>query len=181
MEEEKLEELLSELADATAESPRPLLAHEIKEQIPQPFPHHRGLDTISIIIDLRISRVAVAAVIMITVILCASFLGGSFSSENNLYQNGKEVLRYWLGDSDRETNVFFLGKSELYKNFVPKDKRVIYYGDIIDAGDSDAIRMYWKVSNGTYRVIFGDLSTRSVSTEELIELHTKMLKKKHNK
>jgi len=177
MEKEKLEKLLSEFSDAAAESPRASLAQEIKERIPQTLAHHRGLDSISIIIDLRINRIAAAAVIIITVILCASFLGGSFSSENNLYQNSKELLTYWLGGVINTSDDSFLSGSELYKRLVPKDKNVKYYGDIIQPGDGDAILMYWKISSGTYRVIFGDLTIKTVTAEELIELHASMLKK----
>ena len=69
MREEKLEKLLNELADATAEQPRPGLAEDIRRRIPQQLSPHRGrMDTINIIIDLRISRLAAAAAIIITMI-----------------------------------------------------------------------------------------------------------------
>ena len=177
MEKEKLDKLLNELSDVSEESPQPALADQIKEQIPQPLPHHRGLDTISIIIDLRVSRLAAAAVIVITVILCASFLGGS-STEKSMYQNSKELLKYWLGGADSASEKAFSGKAELYKRLVPEDKDVTYYGDIIEPDDSDAILMFWEISDGSYRVVFGDLSTKTVGGRELIKLHERMLKRR---
>ncbi|MFC1738181.1 hypothetical protein ACFL1G_03915 [Planctomycetota bacterium] len=178
MEKEKLDKLLNELSDATEESPRPALAEEIKEQIPQPLPHHRGLDTISIIIDLRVSRLIAAAVIVITVILCASFLGGGSSTEKNVYQNSKELLKYWLGGAGSASEEAFSGKAELYKRLVPENKDVTYYGDIIEPEDSRAILMFWEISDGSYKVVFGDLTTKTVSGRELIKLHEQMLKKR---
>jgi hypothetical protein len=75
--EEKLGKLLNELADATAGPVHPYLAEEIKHQIPQQLsPHKGGIDTVNIIIDLRISKLAAAAAIIITMILFANFFGG---------------------------------------------------------------------------------------------------------
>jgi hypothetical protein len=54
----------------------------------------------------------------------------------------------------------------------------VYYGDSVDPQDSDAVLIQWKLSDGEYRVIFGDLREKTVSAEELIRLQAKMLRKK---
>jgi hypothetical protein len=38
--------------------------------------------------------------------------------------------------------------------------------------------MYWKLANGRYKVIFGDLSAKTVNAEELIDLQSQMLRNK---
>ncbi len=45
-----------------------------------------------------------------------------------------------------------------------------YYGDKVTAEFGDSALMRWKVSDEQYRVIFGDLTVDTVSTEELAEL-----------
>jgi len=42
-----------------------------------------------------------------------------------------------------------------------------YYGKDVTAGDANAVLMRWKISDDTYRVIFGDLSVENVSAEQL--------------
>jgi len=58
-----------------------------------------------------------------------------------------------------------------------KGKDVVYYGDSIDPDNSDALLLRWKLSEGKYKVIFGDLSAKTVTAEELIELQAQMLRK----
>ena len=99
MREEKLKELLNELADATVEPVRPGLTEDIKRQIPQRLrPHRGGMDTINIIIDLRINKLAAAAAIIITVALCANFLGGQGPAGEGIYQDSKLLAKYWLSN-----------------------------------------------------------------------------------
>jgi outer membrane lipoprotein-sorting protein len=45
-----------------------------------------------------------------------------------------------------------------------------YYGKDVKAGDANTVLMRWKVSDGTYRVIYGDLSTENVTAEKLKEM-----------
>ncbi len=180
MEEEKLGKLLSELAERTAEPVRPGLAEEIKHHIPQKLaPHRVGMDTINIIIDLRISKLAAAAVIIITMILFGSFFGGRGStSDGGIYQNSKLLIEYCLSGSSPDRNGVLAGASKLYEHLVRKGEDVVYYGDSIEPGDSNAVLMQWKISDGEYRVIFGDLRTKTVGGEELIKLQARMLQKK---
>jgi hypothetical protein len=176
--EEKLEKLLNELADATAEPVRPHLAEDIKHQIPQQLsPHRGGIDTISIIIDLRISKLAAAAVIIVTMILCANFLGSRSPAGDGIYQDGKLLIKYCLGGIGTDRSNVLAAKSR-YEYLAQRVEDVVYYGDSVDAEDSNAVLIQWKLSDGEYRVVFGNLREKTVSAEELIKLQARMLQKK---
>ena len=45
-----------------------------------------------------------------------------------------------------------------------------YYGKDVKAGDANAVLMRWKISDGTYRVIYGDLSAENITAEKLKEM-----------
>ena len=178
MNEEKLEKLLNELADATAEPVPPYLAENIKHQIPQQLsPHRGGLDTVNIIIDLRISKLAAAAAIIVTMILFANFFGGQSPADGGIYQNGKLLIKYCLGGISADRSNVLTAKSR-YEYLAQRVKDVVYYGDSIDPQDSNVVLMQWKLSDGRYRVVFGDLREETVSAEELIRLQARMLQKK---
>jgi tetratricopeptide (TPR) repeat protein len=46
----------------------------------------------------------------------------------------------------------------------------VYYGETIGPDDADAVLMRWKISDGLYRVVFGDLLTSDVTAEDLAKL-----------
>jgi hypothetical protein len=179
MKEEKLEKLLNELAEKTTEIVRPGLAEEIKDNIPQPLCHHRrGMDTINIIIDLRINKLAAAASIIITMILLANLLDGRAPTGEGIYQDGKMLVKYLLGAAAEKNTVAVRSR---YERLLQKGEDVVYYGDSIDAQDSDAILMHWKLSDDKYNVIFADFREEIVTAEQLIQLQGQMLQKKTEK
>jgi NTP pyrophosphatase (non-canonical NTP hydrolase)/outer membrane lipoprotein-sorting protein len=55
-----------------------------------------------------------------------------------------------------------------YAQLVGKD--AVYHGDRVTAENPESVLLRWKVSEGVYRVVFGDLSTENFSVEELAEL-----------
>jgi outer membrane lipoprotein-sorting protein len=57
-----------------------------------------------------------------------------------------------------------------YMMLMQDKKEPAYYGQSVGPDDAEAVLMRWKVSEGKYRVIFGDLSALDVSTEELARL-----------
>jgi hypothetical protein len=179
MNEEKVEKLLNELADATAGPIPSHLAEDIKHQIPQQLSAHKGrIDTVNIIIDLRISKLAAAAAIIVTMILFANFFGGRSQGNGGIYQNGKLLLKYCLSDiGTNRSNVLTTARSR-YEYLVQTGKDVVYYGDSVDPQDSDAVLVQWKLPNGEYRVMLGDLREKTVSAEELIKLQAQMLQKR---
>jgi hypothetical protein len=177
MKEEKIEKLLDELADATAEPVSPHLAETIKHQIPQQLlPHRGGLDTVNIIIDLRISKLAAAAAIIITMILFANFFGGQGQEGDGIYRSGKLLLQYCFGDIWADKSNIEAARLR-YEQIVQTGQEAVYYGDIADPRDKNAVLIQWKLSDGEYRVVFGDLHEETVSAEELIRLQSRMLRK----
>lgn len=175
MKEEKLKKLLDELADVTTEPVRPGLTGDIKHRIPQRIsPHRGGLDTINIIIDLRINKLTAAAVIIITLVLCANFFSGRDSSGAGIF----EAIRYSLAGDSAGRAEMLAGMSKLYESLVDQGKDVAWYGDSIDLKDSSAVLMQWKLADGKYGVIFVDGRQREVGAEELIKLLTRMLQNK---
>ncbi|MFZ0033867.1 MAG: hypothetical protein WAK60_02610 [Sedimentisphaerales bacterium] len=178
MSEEKLEKLLNELADATAGSAPSHLAEDIKHQIPNQLPHHRGgLDTINIIIDLRISKLAAAAAIIITMLLFANLFGGRSQVGDNIYQGGKLLIKYCLGGIGADRSNVLIAKSR-YEYLIQTGKDVVYYGDSADPRDASAVLIQWKLPDGNYKVVFSNLREETVSAEDLIKLQAQMLEKK---
>ena len=174
MREEKLKKLLSELADTASGPVRSRLAQDIKDQIPHRLVTRKGgMDTINILIDLRINKLTAAAVIIIITVLCAHFLGGRDATGGGIYEDIK-YWRSWIGLGRSNVSV---GRSK-YESLAGQGKQVWYYGDSIDPKDSEAVLVQWKLSDGRYRVIFADLSTEAVSAEESIKLLSRMLQKK---
>jgi len=53
---------------------------------------------------------------------------------------------------------------------VMEDKDFAYYGEKVTAEFPHAVLMRWKVEDGKYRIIFGDLTARDVSAGELAQL-----------
>ena len=49
-------------------------------------------------------------------------------------------------------------------------KEPMYYGQAVTAADADKVLLRWKLDNGNYRVIFGDLRIEDVSPQQLAEL-----------
>ncbi len=180
MKKEQIEKLLGELADATAEPVRPSLAEDIKGQIPHRLAPHRGkMDTINILIDLRISKLAAVAAIIITVVLWASFLNGRDHGGTSLYHDGKLLVKYCLGGAGLGKSEELAGMSKFHKYLLGQGIEAIYYGDSIDPKDSNAVLIQWKLEDGSYRVIFaGTLREKVVTAEELIELQSRMLQKR---
>jgi len=62
-----------------------------------------------------------------------------------------------------------------YAQLDREDKEAVYYGDSVTTENPEAVLLRWKVSDGYYRVIFGDLSALDVTAEELAELETPSL------
>lgn len=57
-----------------------------------------------------------------------------------------------------------------YMTLVQDQNEPAYYGETVGPDDAEAVLMRWKISEGQYRVIFGDLSALDVTAEELKEL-----------
>ena len=63
-----------------------------------------------------------------------------------------------------------------YMMLTQEKKEPVYYGQTVGPDDHEAALMRWKISDDQYRVIFGDLSARTVTGEQLAELEKQPLK-----
>lgn len=63
-----------------------------------------------------------------------------------------------------------------YMMLMKDKKEPVYYGETVGPDDVDAVLLRWTVSDSQYRVIFGDLTVADVTTEELNELESSLLK-----
>jgi hypothetical protein len=180
MEEEKLKELLNALAEHTTEPARPGLAEDIKHQIPSRLvPDSGGMGTMNIIIDLRINRLAAAAIIVITMILLAGVFGRQHFQGDNIFQDSKMLVGYILGTNAHRSDLSALRAR--CEHLMEKGEEVVYYGDKADLGNGNAVLLHWKTSAGKYKVVFGDLSERTLSACALIRLQAYMLQEKKTK
>jgi hypothetical protein len=174
MKEEKLENLLSELVESGRGPVRPGLAEDIKQQIPENIPAHRGgMNTVNIIIDLRINKLVAAVVIIVAMVFMANFFSNRYSADGNIFQEGRLFVKYLLG-VDKDNTAALKSRYEL---LIQDGKEVVYYG-LSAPHDSNGVLMHWKVSDGRYKVLFGDLREEEVSAEELIRLQSQMLQKR---
>ena len=170
----KLEELLRSLAEHGIERARPGLDQEIKDRIPDRLTPHR-MDTINIVVDLRISRVAAAAVILLTMLVIGRLIGGRDAAGLQMVEDGKLFLRYTL-EGERAYKAEFLGNLAQFRDeLITQGREVVYYGDRVKFNDPCVVIMHWKLPDGRYGVILGDLTTRTVSAKTLITLQDHML------
>lgn len=175
-----MKELLGQLGEKTSRPVRSGLAEEIKQDISNYLPQHkRSRDTINIIIDFRINKLAAAVAIIVTLFLCANLFDINHSGDNSIFEEGGYLINYCLqsfgigGVSSEQ-----LAGLAQYERLVGQGFDVVYYGNHIDWSDSSAILMQWKVGDDEYKVLFSDLREKKVSGEELIELQAQMLRKK---
>ncbi|MBN2377338.1 MAG: hypothetical protein JXD22_13125 [Sedimentisphaerales bacterium] len=56
-----------------------------------------------------------------------------------------------------------------YMQLIQKDRDPAYYGDV-EPGDADAVLVRWLTDSGDYQVVYGDLSTETLTADELTEL-----------
>ncbi|MBL7215497.1 MAG: hypothetical protein ISS71_07440 [Phycisphaerae bacterium] len=62
-----------------------------------------------------------------------------------------------------------------YATLMQGKKDPAYYGDVVTPDDTDAVLMRWKNDDGTYTVIFGDLTSVEMEYEDLIVIEPEPL------
>jgi len=171
-----IQDLLRAFSRRGIERARPDLADELKSRIPHRLSVHR-LDTINIIVDLRISRLAAAAAIVLAMLLIGTFFGGREAVGRRMYDDGKMFLKYTLGGEKAYQADVLEGLVRFRDALIAQGREVVYYEDV-DLDDKYAVVMHWKLSDGKYGVILGDLSPREVSGRLLITLQARMLQER---
>lgn len=77
----------------------------------------------------------------------------------------------WPPKPGEEKRVFGLEMAIRFcAELVMEDKDFAYYGDKVTVEFPHAVLMRWKIEDGKYRIIFGDLTARDVSAGELAQL-----------
>jgi hypothetical protein len=173
----RIEELLQALAERGIERARPELGQEIKNRIPPRLVAHR-MDTINITVDLRISRLAAAAAIVLALLVIGSFLGGRDAVGHRLYEDSKLFVEYTLYGEDAGKAQVVGNLARFRDDLIAQGREVVYYGRQTNLKDPYAIVMHWKISEDRYGVILGDLSPRTVSAKTLIRLQDHMLQER---
>lgn len=174
VDKESLQEDLRALAQHGIEPARDEFAQEIKHRIPHRLIPHR-MDTVSIIVDLRISRVGAVAAIIVAVVLAWSFFGGREGIGTSVFQDSKLFLKYKLGGEKICSSLSPDGLMGLRDNLLAQGREVVCYSENLDSGDRFAILMHWRISEDEYCVVMGDLSATKVSARTLILLQAYML------
>jgi hypothetical protein len=64
---------------------------------------------------------------------------------------------------------------KFYSELLKDEMNAAYYGDKVTADNPELVLLRWKVSDGTYRVVFGNLTATDVNAEELVELEKTLL------
>ncbi|MBN1360075.1 MAG: hypothetical protein JW993_05765 [Sedimentisphaerales bacterium] len=172
---QRIEELLEAFADRGVEKPRWGLLQEIKSHIPARLSVHR-LDTINIIVDLRISRLAAAAAIIVVVFLAGIFFGGREAVSGGIYEDSKSLINYALGQGKAGRAQIPEVLAAYRDSLLAQGKEVVYYGDKAKVDDPHAILMHWRLDDDQYGVIFGDFSAQTVSGKTLIRLQAYMIR-----
>jgi hypothetical protein len=174
MEKGRIEKLLKALPGRSIEGARPGLAQEVKSRIPERLSTHR-MDTINIIVDLRISRVAAAAVILLTILLIGGLFGGRDIAGKRMYQDSKLLLKYTLGGEKACQTEIIAGLQRFRDDLAAQGREVVYYGTRVNLKDPYAIVMHWTIEDDKYGVVFSDLTTRTVTAKTLIRLQARMV------
>jgi len=177
---QRIEDLLKTLAARGIERARPGLAQEIKTRIPRRLIPHRT-DLIGILADLRISRFAAAAAILVALLVTGSFFGGRDAVGKQMYEDSKLLLQYTLAGENACKSRIVSSLMQFREDMAAQGRDVVCYGDQIDFSNRYSIVMYWKLSEDKYGVVLGDLSVRTVTSDTLIRLQTYMLRDRTGK
>ena len=176
MKQDRLETILGELGQATEGAVGDYLGDKVKAGIPGDLRPHRGrMDSVNIIIDLRVSRLAAAAVIVGATVLFATFFG-SRSPEAGLYSDSKAIIEY-LSRANELSVGAVAAVSAARDAGTLDDREFVIYGEKSGSRDSNDLLMHWKVGEGRYKVMFSDRRTDTVDSEELIRLQAGMIQR----
>ncbi len=178
MKQDHIIQLLDELAEATQENPRADLGSQIKDHIPGRLIRHRvNWNTVNVVVDFRMSRSIAAAAILVAILLLSGLFHLGNGSGTSVYQDSKLLLRYGFGGESAARSDLIESLKNFYDDLVRQGRDVTFYGESADPEDRHAILMHWKMPNGEYRVVYNDLSARTISAAALVRLQSRMIQK----
>jgi hypothetical protein len=62
------------------------------------------------------------------------------------------------------------GTALFHTKLVQEKRDPMYYGDRVGPADADAVLMRWRLDNGKYKVIFGNLSSVEMAYEDMVKI-----------
>lgn len=179
MKQQALIDMLEMLAEATPENPREELAEEIKDHIPRRLVRHRvAWDTMNIVVDLRLSRTAAAAIILCSILAISGLFRLTGNSNSSLYEDSKLLLKYGFAGENAGRSDLMQSLRQFYEDLTNQGRDVVFYGESAHPKDRHSILMHWKLADGQYRIIYNDLTARTVSSSALIRLQSRMIEKR---
>ena len=108
------------------------------------------------------------------------FSGGTYPPTMNFDESFVRHLDGFLNDAYKqqkldknqgEAKTLDIGFAAFFYDKLTRQKKdPAYYGDKLTVEDSDKIVVRWKISKNQYRVVFGNLTRKTVTAEELSEL-----------
>jgi hypothetical protein len=100
-----------------------------------------------------------------------------FNQLTGKYRNGWESL-----PEDEKNKIVndiqmpILGLGLFYDKLIEDKKDPAYYGETVKPGNADKVLLRWKLDDGRYRIIFGDLHADTVTADVMKELETTLPK-----
>lgn len=176
----EIEDHLRTLGECGFDRARPGLAQKIRSQIPGRLIPHR-MDLVGMFAELRINRLAAAAVILLALLVTGSFFGGASAVGTQMYEDSKLLLQYTLAGDNACKSRILSNLMQFRDDMASQGREVVFYGDQVNLNDRYSIVMHWKLSDDRYGVVLGDLSARTISSEMLIRLQTYMLQERTKK
>jgi hypothetical protein len=165
----KVESLLGELSVVTAEEPSKFLCNRIKKAVhSEP---RTGKQGVSIVINLRVSKIAAAVMIIGSVILLAGIFN---TDEGGLFEDAGLLVKYFAGGESLSNSSAASALS--YEYLRKSGQNVVYYGDN-KVSDPNSVVMHWQLEDGGYNVLMGDFTVKRMTADELISIQSEMLLK----
>jgi len=177
---QRIEDLLEALGTHGFDRARPELAQEIKGRIPHRLIPHRT-DLVGMLAEVRISRFAAAATILVALLVSGSFFGGRDAVGKQMYEDSKLLFQYMLAGENACKSRVLNNLMRFRDDMAAQGREVVFYGDQVDLNNRYSIILHWKLSDDRYGVVLGDLSARTISGDMLIRLQTYMLQEQAKK
>ncbi len=96
-------------------------------------------------------------------------IGGIIGEIGKIYQERKGDASFRVDDGQIVNLKYGAQYTEKLK---AQGKQPVYYGQTVQAGDSNKVLLRWKLDGGNYRVIFGDLRIEDIDAARLEALET---------
>ncbi|MEA3225294.1 MAG: hypothetical protein U9Q07_05030, partial [Planctomycetota bacterium] len=118
-------------------------------------------------------------------------LAGTYPTDLNKKRLDREAVRLlqfpldpeaWKALTEQERNELTAKAATItvlgvfYRTLVEENKEPAYFGESVRSGDTEKVLLRWKLGDGRYRIIFGDLHADTVTADVMIELETALPK-----